>query len=64
MIRRQLTDLLLKRMHTGKAIMLIGARQTGKTTLLRELIKGEEQVLWFNGDDLETRTLYNNITEN
>ncbi len=62
MIRRQLTDLLLKRMHTGKAIMLIGARQTGKTTLLRELIKGEDQVLWFNGDELETRTLFNNIT--
>lgn len=62
MIERQLKQLLQKRMFSGKAIMLIGARQTGKTTLLRELTNNHDSVLWFNADDLETRTLFDTIT--
>ena len=39
MIQRQLLPILKRLMNTGKAIVLIGARQTGKTTLLKELSK-------------------------
>ena len=62
MIQRQLEQLLKKRLFSGKAIVLIGARQTGKTTLLRGLTKESDSVLWFNADDMETRTLFENIT--
>ena len=62
MIKRTLLDILRRRMFTGKAIVLIGARQTGKTTLLRELTKGEEGLLWFNADDLDVRQRFDTIT--
>ena len=35
-----------------KAIVIFGARQIGKTTLLTELAKSEESVRWFNGDSI------------
>lgn len=49
-------------MHSGKAIIIIGARQVGKTTLLKDSLQGNDKVLWMNGDNLETRTLMANIT--
>lgn len=33
-----------------KAVVIFGARQIGKTTLLTELSKEEKSVRWFNGD--------------
>lgn len=33
-----------------KAVVIFGARQTGKTTLLTELSQYEKSVRWFNGD--------------
>lgn len=57
-----MSELIAKKMFTGKAIVIIGARQVGKTTLLKESLRGEERVLWLNGDELETRTLMENIT--
>lgn len=57
-----MSELIAKKMFSGKAIVLIGARQVGKTTLLKESLRGEERVAWLNGDDLETRTLMENIT--
>lgn len=62
MIQRQLQSLLQEKLHKGKAIILIGARQTGKTTLLKELIKNEEHTLWLNADDMEIRTLVQSLT--
>ena len=35
MIKRQIMDQIEKKMFKGKAIVLIGARQVGKTTLLK-----------------------------
>ena len=61
-ISRIMSDVVAKKLHSGKAIVLIGARQVGKTTLLKECLKGQENVLWMNGDNLETRTLMANIT--
>lgn len=49
-------------MHSGKAIIIVGARQVGKTTLLKDSLQGNDKVLWMNGDNLETRTLMANIT--
>ncbi len=62
MIPRKLSALISTQLHKGKAIILIGARQTGKTTLLRNLIHDKEHTLWLNADDMETRTIVQGLT--
>ncbi len=37
MIKRAIEKIILKRWGSGKAIILLGPRQTGKTTLLKKL---------------------------
>ena len=40
----------------GKIILLIGARQIGKTTLLKEVIaKQSQNSLWLNADEGDVR---------
>lgn len=56
MIARTLYNLLEKRMFSGKAIILLGPRQVGKTTLILELLKNRP-FLFLNGDDPITRDL-------
>jgi uncharacterized protein len=59
MISRTLATALSERFFKGKAIVLVGARQVGKTTLLRSCLAGKEY-LFINGDDpqvLETLQL-------
>lgn len=51
MIRRILYDSIKNQINNGKAIILIGSRQTGKTSLLHELFPREDDVVWLNGDD-------------
>ena len=56
MIKRLLQKELESELHKGKAMLLLGARQVGKTTLLKQLQKNlEENVLWLNCDIKETR---------
>lgn len=62
MINRKLTDQITARLGQGKAIILTGPRQTGKTTLLKSIFKNVNNVLWLNGDDPETRLLLENVT--
>lgn len=52
MIKRILTTKIAERIGRGKAIILIGARQVGKSTTFNELIQGLEMpVLSLNCDD-------------
>lgn len=62
MIERDLDKVIAERLFNGKAIVLIGARQVGKTTLLKNLVKGQENLLWLNGDDIEVRTMLQNVS--
>lgn len=62
MIERSLDKLLAEKLFKGKAIVLIGARQVGKTTLLKNLVKGMDSLIWLNGDDIEVRTLLQNVS--
>ena len=62
MIARKFKKTLTDRLFKGKAIMLIGARQVGKTTLLKELTHNMDDVLWLNGDELGTRTLLQDVS--
>lgn len=56
MIHRRLFQELHKRLGTKKALILIGPRQVGKTTLIKALIQNDE-VLFLNGDDPTVRSL-------
>lgn len=59
MIPRLLTDTLERHLFRGKAIILFGARQTGKTTLVSEMLTGRrEKMLTLNGDDADVRELF------
>ncbi len=59
MIHRKLEDDIRKNLKDGKAILLFGARQTGKTTLLRQIFTEGEDCLWLNGDNKDTHSLLN-----
>ena len=62
MIERKLKEVLNSRLFTGKALILIGARQVGKTTLLKELTADMSNIIWLNGDDIETRNLLREVS--
>jgi len=62
MIPRNVLKLLCNDLEKHKALILLGARQVGKTTLLRTLSKDWENVLWLTGDELETQRIFENPT--
>ena len=63
MIERLLAEKISRRMNDSKAIILMGPRQSGKTTLLRQVTKDiADTVLWLNGDEPDIRLLLANIT--
>lgn len=49
MIKRQISDIINKRV--GKAIILLGPRQVGKTTLINHILSNQTSHLFLNGDD-------------
>lgn len=56
MIKRTLEEYIKQKLWQGKAIILYGARQVGKTTMLKNMLQGSD-VLWLNGDEPDVRTL-------
>ena len=63
MIIRSLIDRLRSRLNKGKAIVLVGPRQVGKTTLINALLK-DIPYLFLDGDDsVVMDTLANANTE-
>ncbi|MDD4848083.1 MAG: ATP-binding protein [Bacteroidales bacterium] len=62
MITRKLEWILQEKLFQGKAIILIGARQVGKTTLLKQLLENQQNVLWLNADDLLVRTFLDDVS--
>lgn len=58
MITRKIEPLISSALVPGKVVILLGARRTGKTVLLKKLVAGaNEQVLFFNGEDIEVQHL-------
>jgi len=62
MIERRLQSNLQSIAGTKKAVVLIGARQVGKSTLLHQLLDGKDNVLWLNGDNTETIEMLKDAT--
>ncbi len=61
MINRKLEKSIINHLFRGKAIIIYGARQVGKTTLTRYIIKKSGyKALWLNCDELDTRELLKN----
>lgn len=57
MINRLIEKNIEEKLGDNKAIILIGPRQVGKTTLLKTLAQNtNKKILWWNGDDADTRT--------
>lgn len=56
MYPRYLHEGIEKRIGTGKAIVVIGPRQVGKTTLIKSVL-GSKDYLLLDGDDPKTRAL-------
>jgi uncharacterized protein len=46
----------------GRAVLLLGARQVGKTTLLKQLIGKKKEVLWLNADESTVRQLFEELS--
>lgn len=63
MIKRELLSSIQNRLFKGKAVLLFGARQTGKSTLIEDLLHNQDQEwLYLNGDDADVRELLTNTT--
>lgn len=62
MITRILEQEIEKKLHKGKAIILLGARQTGKTTLLKKMTNKKDSVVWLNADETDTIALFENTS--
>lgn len=62
MINRLLESQIREKLFKGKAVILTGPRQTGKTTLLQQIFSKMPDVLWLNGDDTETRILLEDVS--
>ena len=58
MVPRKLEGVINQRLGKGKAVIVMGARQTGKTTLLHKLFSGDGNALWLNGDDADTHAMF------
>lgn len=62
MISRILRHTIIGKLGSGKAIIIMGARQTGKTTLLQSIFDSNKKVLWLNADETDTLVLFENAT--
>ncbi|MCF2442408.1 ATP-binding protein [Dyadobacter sp. CY345] len=62
MIQRSLEQTIQSKLRDGKAIILLGARQVGKTTLLHKIFDRAEDTMWLNGDEPDVQALFENIT--
>ncbi len=63
MIQRHIRYNFNARLFKGKALLLFGARQTGKSTLIDQILKAqEEEWIYCNGDEADIRDVLSNTT--
>ncbi len=59
MFLRSLENIIQEKINSGKAIVVVGARQVGKTTLIKKVLE-EIDYLFLDADDPTTRSLLSN----
>ena len=62
LIGRSITQEIEGLMYRGKAILIMGPRQVGKSTLLTQLLKRSEKPLILNGDEADVREMLRQTT--
>ena len=62
MIHRILEDKIRHIVGGDKAIIVMGARQVGKSTLLKSILGSRDDVLWLNGDELDVQQIFSQMT--
>jgi len=53
---------IIQKMADNKAVIIYGARQVGKSTLLKHLLKDNSSVLWLYGDQAQTQSLLSDLS--
>ncbi len=63
MIQRAVEPLITKRLFKGKAMLIFGPRQCGKSTMVENLLKSQpEPPLYLNGDEFDVREMFKETT--
>lgn len=63
MIKRKLEEIILPYFYKGKAILIFGARQVGKTTMLKSIMSRiNEDIMFLNGDDFDIKNVFENAS--
>lgn len=62
MITRQIKKNIEPLLGGKKAIIIMGARQVGKSTLLNQMLGNRQDVLWMNGDEPDIQDLFKEMT--
>ena len=62
MISRFLEKELSLKLHKNKAIILLGGRQVGKTTLLKKITENRQDTAWLNADEPDIKAMLDSAT--
>jgi predicted AAA+ superfamily ATPase len=62
MIDREIIQNIKSEFFQKKAIVLLGARQVGKSTLLKTILKEEAKVLWLDAENPDVPVIFENAT--
>lgn len=63
MITRRIEQSIKERLFKGKAIIIFGARQVGKTSMVRKITEElQKKTLWLNCDESDVREILTNTT--
>ncbi len=62
MIERELSLLVNEKLFDGKCIIILGARQTGKTTLVKEILAKTAQGLFLNCDEPSVKIILEDVS--
>lgn len=62
MISRFLENTLREKLFQGKALLIMGPRQVGKTTLLKKVFSEQKEILWLNGDETDVQNIFENMS--
>jgi predicted AAA+ superfamily ATPase len=62
MISRILVDRLRQKLFKQKAIIVLGPRQVGKTTLLKNLAFDPDEILWMNADEIDVQQTLSQVS--
>ncbi|MFO7790457.1 MAG: ATP-binding protein [Bacteroidota bacterium] len=60
MIPRKISSIINEKLYDKKIIIITGARQTGKTTLLKDLFGNDNNSLWLNADQPDVQSIFEN----